>query len=420
MKEARAELVRIDGQGVAHPIGTVASQRMRAREGAYRLLPSPAHVVFMRFTGEDGRRDAEDGAVVKIAGEVTAPGELCDVLAMCATAGWRGELVALDGETSRSVFFEQGNVVGAQTSVDDERLGMVMYRFGAINAEQHELIMERVREGKRFGESAVELGLMTRDKVFQFIGKQVEEIVFATFGLADGTFFFLDGFDANRLVTQHVVSANALLMDGVTRMDEIKYFRQKIPSSDYVPEIVEGRGQPADEFAKTYAAIDGRLNIEEIGRFTGRGEFNTTKDVYALIQSKHVAIHPPRMSGGAEAVVAAANSALQLVHQRADQTGLGTQLRESLESFAVGAGVYDILFRSAGPDERGVLNVTRVVENSVLVAGGTEPEEFLRQALYEYVSFALFSAGGSLGDAEREAELKREVSPLLNSLRPGG
>ena len=121
MKDGRPELVRIDAQGQAHPIGNVASQRMRARAGAYRMLPAPKHVVFMRYTGEDGRRDAEDGAIVRLSGEVTAPGTLCDILALVAQTGWRGELVVLDGEEARSIFFEQGNVVGAVTNVEAER-----------------------------------------------------------------------------------------------------------------------------------------------------------------------------------------------------------------------------------------------------------------------------------------------------------
>jgi len=98
MKDGRSELVRIDSRGEAHPIGNVAGQRMRARAGAYRMLPAPAHVIFMRFTGEDGRRDAEDGAVVRLSGEVTAPGTLCDILALVAQTGWRGVLVVLDHE----------------------------------------------------------------------------------------------------------------------------------------------------------------------------------------------------------------------------------------------------------------------------------------------------------------------------------
>src|SRR6187455_200980 len=135
MKDRKSELVRIDSRGEAHPIGNVASQRMRARAGAYRILPAPEHVVFMRYTGEDGLRDAADGAIVRLSGEVTAPGTLSDIMALVAHAGWRGELVVLDDDDARSIFFEQGNVVGATTNVEQERLGSVLYRFGAINEE---------------------------------------------------------------------------------------------------------------------------------------------------------------------------------------------------------------------------------------------------------------------------------------------
>ena len=62
-------------------------------------------------------------------------------------------------------------------------------------------------------------------------------VAFATFALAEGTFIFYDGFDPGRLSSIQLVSAQRLLMDGVTRIDEIKYFREKIPSGDYVPVI---------------------------------------------------------------------------------------------------------------------------------------------------------------------------------------
>ncbi|MBX3181777.1 MAG: DUF4388 domain-containing protein [Polyangiaceae bacterium] len=416
MRDARAELVRIDPQGVVHPIGTTASQRLRAREGAYRILPAPGHVVMMRFTGEDGRRDAEDGAIVKLAGEITAPGTLCDVLALIGQTGWRGELIVLDGESSRVIFFDSGNVVGAQTTVDDERLGMVMYRFGAIDEAQHEAIMERVRSGARFGQAAIELGLISEERLYKLIGKQIDEIVFATFTVSDGTFFFLDGFDEARLASHHTVSANALLMDGVTRLDEMRYFRARIPSSDHVPQKEPSRGTPDEEFLTTWEAIDGAQSIEELGRATGRGEFATTKDVYAMLQSKHVTLHPPRMSGGPMAVVAVANLVLERVHQVADAAGKGTVLRQSIASFAVGGGVYDVLFMGAGPIETGALDPQRVADNSVMVSGGADPERFLKQSLHEYVSFALFAASNALG-AGADVELEREVSGWVTQLR---
>lgn len=419
MKDVRSELVRVDSRGVVHPIGVVASQRMRAREGAFRLLPSPNHVVLLRLTGEDGQRDREDGAVVRLAGEIIAPGDVTDVLAMVAQANWRGELVVLDSDYTRTILFDQGNVVGVQTNCDEERLGSVLYRYGAMTAEEKEAILAKVQDGARFGEAALQAGLLTSEQLYQYIAKQIEEVVFATMTVGDGTFFFLDGFDESRLASRHMVSAGALLMDCVTRMDEVRYFRQKIPANDYVPVRIETQGPPSGEMAVTWSAIDGKSNVEEIGRVTGKGEFETAKHLYALVQSKHVAIHPPRAEGGPAGLVSAANSALRVIHKYADRAGKGAALRESLASFAIGAGVYDILFRAAGPDGEGVLDPKTVADNSVLVAYGSDPENMLKQMLHEYVSFALFSAGAALG-SEQETELKKEVGSVLSKLRPQG
>src|SRR6478735_9727517 len=419
MKDHRSELVRIDSRGEAHPIGNVASQRMRARAGAYRILPAPEHVVFMRYTGEDGRRDESDGAVVRLSGEVTAAGTLCDILALVAHTGWRGELVVLDGDEVRSIFFEQGNVVGAVTNVDEERLGSVLYRFGAISEQQHTQVAAAAQGGKRFGEAAIELGVLKHDEIYAYIARQIEEIVYATMTVGDGTFFFLDGFDEARLVSRHTVSANALLMDGVTRMDEMRYFRLKIPSAEHVPVRVDNRGTPAEEFQVVYSMIDGKLSVGELGRRTGLGEFDTTKALYALVQSQHVSIHPPRASGGPSSLVAAANGALRAIFAAARDGGKAEQVRANLASFTVGAGVYDILFRGAGPDESGALEPETVTENSVSVAGGADQDNLLKQMLHEYVSFALFSAGAALGSSA-EGELVKQVAPALTGLRPQG
>ena len=91
----------------------------------------------------------------------------------------------------------------------------------------------------------------------------------------------------------------------------------------------------------------------------------------------------------------------------------------NLAYFAVGAGVYDILFRNAGPDETGALDPETVAANSVVVAGGADQDNLLRQMLHEYVSFALFSAGAALGSGA-EVELVRQVAPALAGLRPQG
>src|SRR5262249_22622362 len=150
--------------------------------------PGPAHVIFMRYVGEDGKRDEADGAIVRLAGEVTAPGALCDVVGLIAQAGWPGELLVVDGEKTRSVFFEGGNVVAAQSNAPGERIGEILYRFGALTTEQVIEVSERVTPQRRFGETAVDLGFITRERLFELMGKRAEEIVYATLLVADGMF----------------------------------------------------------------------------------------------------------------------------------------------------------------------------------------------------------------------------------------
>src|SRR5262249_19515250 len=184
-------------------------------------------------------------------------------------AGWKGELTVLSGETSRSLFFEGGNILSAQTNVVTERIGSLLYRLGVLSAEEVEAVEGALPEGGRFGEVAVALGLVTREKLFEVMGKQMKEIAFATLLVSDGMFYFLDRYDAARVAMRHHVSANNLLMEGVQRMDESKYFRERIPSDSHVPIPVAGRSDPEPELAAVWHACDGHRSVLEVGRVCG-------------------------------------------------------------------------------------------------------------------------------------------------------
>jgi len=420
MKHAQDELVWVDTNGVVHPLGESAGEQMRRRrEGAFRLLPTPDHVIFMRYTGQDGRRDEEDGAVVRLAGEIVAPGAMCDVLGLVAQAGWRGELTVRDGEHNRSVFIENGNAISARSDVEEERLGRILYRYGAVDEVQHRAIYERLAQGsgERYGEAAVELGIVTHNQIFTYLAKQVEEVVLATMTVADGAYCFLDGFDEDGLRSRHSISLNGLLMDGVTRMDEMRYFRQRVPTADYVPERVEGRGDPGKEFLGLWKAIDGQQSVTELSRSLGLGEFETTKQLFQLVQSKHVTMQRPRLRGGPLEVVETANAVLREIHQEADTAGKGTVLRQQLAAFADGA--YELVFHDSGPYEKGTFLAQRVVDNSRAMAAGANVEKLLKEMLYDYVSFALFTAG-SLVRRPKDQSVGKRVEPLMSRLRPLG
>lgn len=415
MRHAQDELVWIDGKGVAHPLGDTAIRRMRGREGAFRLLPTPDHLVFMRFTGEDGRRDVEDGAVVRMAGEIIGPGIIGDVLALLANSGWRGELLVLDGLHSRSVYFEGGNIVGARTSVDDESLGSLLFRYGLVDEEQLASILARMAHGERFGTAAVALGYVREEQIYEHLQRQIDEIVYGMLLAADGTYCFLEGFDEAKIAYRRTIPALSVLMGAAARLDEMRYFRSRVPSGEHVPERIGDPTKVEPELMPLWSLLDGKSSVEEIGRLSGLGEFEVTRQLYRLVQSKLVTIAAPRFRGGVTEVAETANEVLRRIHQEADLAGRGTALRTAIGSFAQGR--FARLIADAGPFEDGSFSARRLAGNAIGLAGEAGAYAYAADMLHDYAAFALFTVGASLGHSV-EQRVARDVEPLLARLRP--
>ncbi|MEO7092160.1 MAG: DUF4388 domain-containing protein, partial [Polyangiales bacterium] len=419
--DPRDTLVSIDEAGVVRALGKGSSAMLRARRGLHRLVPSPHSVLLLRAAGDDPSRDAS--RVVRLAGEVAGPGVLCDIVGVIAQGGLRGELVVMVDDVARTVFFEAGNVVGAKSEVAGERLGEVMYKLGALTAAQVQAVISRMPfEKKRFGETAVQLGFVAREQLFHFAAKQTEEIFFALLLVARGSFFFLDGYDDARLTARMHFSAAALLMQGVSRMDEIKYFRERIPSQEHVAVRIDGRQTvPADllvawpSMERVFAAVDGKRTVLEIGRTCGLSEFEVTHALFQLLQSALVAVNPP-MPSSPEAVVAIHNDAMRRIFALATKHKRDGALRAHLARYASSVGVLGEIMGAAGPAPDGALDTRRVLK-SVASISGDDPQVSLSQWLHAYVAFALFDIGADVPKDEH-AGLAREVRKCLALLAP--
>jgi hypothetical protein len=416
------EDLRIDGTGTVHPVGRRAGQHLRARAGDWRLLAAPPEVV-LALRARQGRR------LLRLAGEVRSHGALCDVLATVAQGGWGGELVVLednddsDGAAARgqdgavrSIFFEGGNVVGASSTAPGERLGEILWRFGAITREQLEQVVRAADEsGRRIGEAALELEFVGPDELFQMMARQVEEVFYAAALVGRATFFLFDGFDAARLGRRHHLSAGALLMEAARRTDELRFFRERIPSDAWVPSRVASARKAPPELEGVLAECDGRRSVAEIGRRIGQLEFEVTRAVFQLSTAGFVSVHPPRPEGPG-AILDAFNSALVAIHAACDEASKGPELRSGIEQFATSTGVYVSLFAGAGPLENGSMRGDVVARNLAVMSAGEDGQSWLLQELLEYAGFALFQAG-SLLSRDATAALNARVSDFLKMLR---
>ncbi|MGO8998653.1 MAG: DUF4388 domain-containing protein, partial [Polyangiaceae bacterium] len=370
--------------------------------------PGPADVCILRPEGREV-------AVLKMAGEIRAPGAICDVVALAAQSSWTGEIVVLDAETQRSIFLDGGAVVGATTNVPSERLGETLYRFGVITRAQLEAaIASSAQTGKRLGETAVDLEFLSPEELFPMMARQVEEVFYAALRVGDGTYYVFDRYDETHLARRHNMAAGALLMEGARRMDEMRFFRERVPNDGYIPSPKGGDKKPPEELAEVFAQCDGKRSIAEIGRRTGQLEFEVTRAAFQLLQGGFVTVAAPRPHGPI-AIVEAFNPALIEIHRRCDAAGKGGELREALSRFATGALVFDPLFFGAGPHPEGSFAPERVSKNLAAVAG-EDPDAWLVQTLEEYVGFALFQAG-SLLPRETEAALAGQVAEVLKPVR---
>lgn len=200
-------------------------------------------------------------------------------------------------------------------------------------------------------------------------------------------------------------------------MDEMRFFREKVPNDDYVPTPTNtaGKKPPPDELLAVYRECDGKKSLNEIERTTGLLEFDVTRAIFQLLNAGYLTIAAPRPQG-AESIVGVFNRALAAIHAACGEAGKSSELKDGLARFATGAGIYDPLFLSAGPLEDGTLRPDRVSRNLAALAGD-DPDAWLIQLMHEYVGFAMFQAESLLArDVERA--LKDSVAEMLKPVRP--
>jgi hypothetical protein len=353
---------------------------------------------------------------LRLAGEIKTPGALCDIVALVAQSNWKGELVVIEESKTRSIYFDQGLIVGAGTNVPEERLGETLFRFGVVTREQlDQAINKAATTGKRFGEVAMELAFVSPSELYPMMARQVEEVFYATIHVADGVFYFFDKFDEKVLARRHNLNAGALLMEGARRMDELAYFRERIPNENYIPVPKDSGKKPPDELVQMLAQCDGKRTIAQIGRRLGMLEFEVTRAAFQLLNGGFIQVTAPRPKGP-EDIVEGFNPALIEVHAVCDRHAKGAELREGLARFATGGGVYDPLFMGAGPLPDGSFRPERVGRNLAALAG-EDPDAWLIQLMHDYVGFALFQAG-SLLPRNIEKELASNVAEMLKPIRP--
>ena len=208
--------LRISGDGGVELDGRV-DDRHRAR--SYALLSSPAALLL----GMEEHREHPESHAVILAGDLSRIA-FPELVSLIVHGRISGVLRVYGHFAARTVVFGAGEVRGASSDRVNERLGEVAVRMGLIKREDMEELALAVSDPRRAGRLAVERRLLSERDLWNAVQEHVITVFQAIVLETRGTFVLTDE-SYDETLTVPGLSAEALLMEGVRRLDELRVLR---------------------------------------------------------------------------------------------------------------------------------------------------------------------------------------------------
>jgi hypothetical protein len=391
-----------------------ARRRLKAVSGRYRLLPSPSGLLIWERTDGPYTPSGARAPAVALAGEITGPGSLVDVLNFIHFNQWDGGLWIASQSVRKALFFEKGQLLSAQSSLLEDRLGQMLVRLGRLTDVDLVDCAREVTPERRLGTILVERGLVTTHDLYEAVQRQSEEIFHSTLLFRSGAFYFIRSLD-DALPSRLHLDTQSLLLESLRRSDEMGYFRVKLPS----PEVVLGRRPvqpPTDLTGPTlavYELVDDRRSLRELVSASRLGEFAATKAAYELLQRGLVSVRAaaavvreapstllPTASG--HELIDAYSGGLRRLHELLIQRKRPTLLAEGVAAFVSGSARFASIMEGVALAPDGGLPAARLTENVRRIAPG-EGIARLREALAELLLFVLFLAHDHIDPIDEQA-----------------
>jgi hypothetical protein len=216
---------------------------------------------------------------------------LPDVLTFLTSARKSGTLTLTSDGNESTVFFEKGSVVYAGSNQETLRLSAVLLRRKRITPAQRDAIDGLMRaEGGRFGQIAVQQGVLTDEQLHDFLKVQVSEIIYDSFVWPGGTFAFIDDTSLPPYAVTIAVDLSNLIMEGARRIEEWEECVRLLPDSSVVFKVVsnpeaEKITLSLDEW-KILFLINGRRRLGELAHDADDEPLHVYRVVYGLFANK--------------------------------------------------------------------------------------------------------------------------------------
>lgn len=240
---------------------------------------------------------------------------LADIFQLISLQKKTGELVLANKEISITVLFDNGMIVGTETTnrEDKEKVGRILVRTKKITEKQlKELLKSQKKQNKKLGFILLEAGLINNSELKDVLQLQLAETVLSLFAWKDGNYSFNQKdieYDRD-IITP--LNTEFILMEGIRMLDEWPLIEKNIPSLNIVFIKSEQPSQQkekssseltdfadillaSDEDSQTFTKeeelllnlVDGKRDAQEIIDLSKLGQFETCK-VLSNLYTRHI------------------------------------------------------------------------------------------------------------------------------------
>ena len=412
----------IDPHGRVAPGSNEVRTALGDQAGRFEWLPSAPDLLVARRVPAAG--GASPRPRILLCGDL-AGFPIADFIGFAHQSRLTGVLHVVSTGSERAIAFKDGEVRSSRSSVTGERIGEVALRLGFITQAQ---LTQAMGEQRLMGKALVEHGFLTPDDLWKCFHEQITGVFHAILLLRSGSFWLLDDDRPDLSSAPRSVSTQALLMDGIRRIDELSLFRARIPG----PAAFLRRRQPARPVTlqpveqQLLGLVDGQRTVAQVAAAAHLGEFDATKVLYHLAEAGYLEAtsESPGRTAAADrsrAVLAGMNEVFREVVRAVGAHGsTGPMLADAAAFLGDTSSRFFPLWRGVAPEPDGSLDENRMLvalaaladaEAARLDPRGERPR-ILLAALRELMFFYLFQAGERLPRDADEA-LTRTVKERL-------
>jgi tetratricopeptide (TPR) repeat protein len=155
-------------------------------------------------------------------GEIDSHHALLALLNRIYSGRLTGKLQLVFGRLEKQLFFDGGQLVFATSSDQQDSLGEMMLRAGALTQNQFEEASLLVLTGQRFGSAIVEMGVYGVEEVITWVQRQLIQITASVLDYPAGRYYFFGSLERNVVPEIGIpVPLGKLLLEAVHRANDL-------------------------------------------------------------------------------------------------------------------------------------------------------------------------------------------------------